>query len=70
MIKKIKPLICPRCGKKLGAIKIKNKFYFKVIFYGALIALVVQLVTQFAAQVAVDLINVHYAKPNNWSWCC
>ena len=52
MITTNKPLICKRCGKKMGTVRIKWNFRVKLIVAG--LALV--FISEIVAELAVDLL--------------
>lgn len=41
-----KPIICSRCGKRVGTVTPRMRFRIKFIIYGAILAFVVQFITQ------------------------
>lgn len=65
MIKKSginQPLICKRCGKKIGTIKIKPRLYWKIIFWALIIALLLQFITEVLANYGASFLKL--------DWCC
>ena len=57
-MKKIRPginrsIICKRCGHKIGVIRLRWRFKFKMIALGLLIAFVLQI----PAQIVADIIS-------------
>jgi len=41
-----RPIICKNCGKKVGYVTPRMRFKIKLIMWGAVIAFIVQFVTQ------------------------
>lgn len=51
-----KPIICSRCGKKVGWVTLKWRFRVKLILWGFLIALFTQMLTQIPAEILASKI--------------
>lgn len=42
-----KEVICKRCGKKVGVIKIKWRFHFKIFLIGFIIVFITQFISEW-----------------------
>ena len=50
---KRKPIICSRCGKKVGFVAVKMRFQIKLLALGFLIALVTQVIAEFLLKIVL-----------------
>jgi len=61
-IKKQKPIICKRCGKKVGYVRIKTYFNVRLIIQITIITFIVQFITEILANYGASFLK--------WEWCC
>lgn len=46
-ISKQKPIICSRCGKKVGWVTLKMRFRARVFFWGFILIFITQLISEW-----------------------
>ena len=44
------PIVCRKCGHKIGYVKLKPKFNQKIILWGAIFAIATEIIAQIIAQ--------------------
>lgn len=53
-----KPIICKKCGHKVGYVKPKIRFRLKYIFYISVLAFLIQFITQLMTDLLLTYLNI------------
>lgn len=46
-------IVCSRCGKKIGSITLKWRFRYKLVFWGLVIAIPIEIIAQIVANLLI-----------------